>query len=71
MQGFAPLLEHHAIGHFLGQRVLKDILDLRKRRLFVEKLFALQRCQQSIQLLFRLGDNLSEKAQRKLVSNDG
>ena len=38
-EGFASLLQHGAIGHFLGQRMLKEVLDFGKRGLLVQKLF--------------------------------
>ncbi len=39
---FALLVEYRAIRYVLGQRVLEEILHLGKRRLFIQKLFALQ-----------------------------
>ena len=70
VQGFAPLLQHRAVGHFLRQRMLEDVLDFGKRGLFVEKLFALEGGEQAIQFVFRLGDDLADQAQRELPAND-
>ena len=64
-------MQHRAVGDFLGQGVLEDILDLRKRRLLVEKLFALEGGEEAIEFLFGLGDDLAEQAQRELAPNDG
>ena len=41
MDGFASLLQDRPVGHFLRQGMFEDILDLRKGRLLVEKLFPL------------------------------
>ena len=50
--------------------MLEDVLDFGKRRLFVEKLFALERGEQAIQFLFGLGDDLADQTQRELAPND-
>ena len=60
-------MEHSAVGHFLRQRMLKDVFHLRKRGLFVEKLFALERGKQPVQFVFWLSDNLAEQAQREFT----
>ena len=65
----ALLLQYRAVGHVLGQRMLKDVLDLGKRGLLVEKLFALQRRQQAIRVVFGLGDDLGTRLRGKLPAN--
>jgi hypothetical protein len=45
-------LEHRAVGHLLGQGVLKDILGLGQGRLLVEKLFALEGGEEVVERLF-------------------
>jgi len=42
MEFLAAVVEHRAVGHFLREGVLKEILHLRQCGLFVEELFALQ-----------------------------
>ena len=61
VQGFPLLLQHRAVGHLLRQRMLEDVLDLGKRRLFVEKLFALERGEEAIEFFFRLRDDVAEQ----------
>src|SRR5262245_45334620 len=51
VQEFASFLEHRAIRHVLGQGMLKEVLHFRKRRLFVEKLFALERSKEAVQFI--------------------
>jgi hypothetical protein len=70
MDGFASLLQDRPVGHFLRQGMFEAILDLRKGRLLVEKFFALERGQQPIEVVFRLGNDLTHYAQRKLPANN-
>ena len=63
--------QHRAVSHFLRQRMLEQVLHFRKRGLFVEKLFALERGEQAVECLFGLGDHLAHQAQRELPPNDG
>src|SRR5262249_41190157 len=51
--------------------MLKDVLHVRQRRLFVHKLLVLQRRQYAIQLLLGSGDDLAHQAERKLPPHDG
>ena len=51
--------------------MLEDVLGFGKRRLFVEKFFALERGEEAIEFVFRLGNDLAEKTQRELPPNDG
>ena len=69
MQSFASLLQHRAIGHFLRQGMLEDVLDFWKRGLFVEKLFALEGGKEAIQFVFWLGDHLAEQTHRELATD--
>jgi hypothetical protein len=50
--------------------MLEEVLHLRKRGLFVEKLLALERGKQAIQFLFGLGDDLLDQAYGELPTND-
>ena len=51
--------------------MLEEVLDLRKGRLFVEKLFALERGEEAIEFFFRLSNDLLNETQRELSPNDG
>ncbi len=70
MQDLASLLQHRAVGDFLGQRMLENVLDFGKRGLFVEKLFALERGEQAVQVGFGLSDDLADQTHGKLATND-
>ena len=50
--------------------MLEDVLDFGKRRLLVEKLFALKRGKEAIQFVFGLGDNLAHQTHRELATDD-
>jgi hypothetical protein len=54
MQGFASFVQHRAVSDLLGEGVLKKIFHLGERRLLVEKLLALERGEETIQLILRL-----------------
>jgi tRNA A37 N6-isopentenylltransferase MiaA len=51
--------------------MFKMILHFGKRRLFVEKFFALEGGKKPVELSFGLGENPANQAQRKLPPNDG
>ena len=69
MQHLTPLYQQEAIGYFLGERMFKGVLWLRKRRLLVDKLCGLQARQESVQLLFGLLHYLLEQAPGELFAN--
>src|SRR5262249_17131142 len=49
--------------------MLEEILALGKRRLFIEKLFALEKGKEAVQFLFRLGDDLTDQAHKELAAD--
>ena len=61
-------LQQGAVGHFLGQRVLGDVIDVGQRGLFVNEFLGLQRRQGPEQAVFVLVDDLAHQTQRKLAT---
>ena len=49
--------------------MLENVLDFRKRGLFVEKFFALQGGKEAIQFVFGLGDDLADQTHRELPAD--
>ncbi len=63
-------MQHRAIRHVLGQRVLEDVFHLGKRRLFIQKLFALEGYQNPVQGVFGQGDHSLDQPQGKRPADD-
>ena len=63
-------MQHRAVGHFLRQGMLENVLHFGERGLLVEKLFALERRKQAIEFFFGLSDNLADETQRELPADD-
>jgi hypothetical protein len=61
VQSFALLVQHRAVRHLLRQDMLEDVFHLGKGRLLVEKLLALERRQQPVEVGFRLENDLRIK----------
>jgi hypothetical protein len=62
MQCFAPLLQHTAIGNFLGQGVLEGVFEVGEQTLLVQELPGLQRTKMLVQqLLGKLDDRLQQR----------
>jgi hypothetical protein len=68
MQHLTPLDQQRVISDFLRERVLKRILYLRKRRLFVNELCRMEMGQHPVQFHLLRVCNLLEETERELFT---
>jgi len=71
MQHFTPFEQHRVVRNFLRQHVLEDVLYFWESRLFVEKLFVLERREEAIKLVFSLLNDVTDESQWEFSPNYG
>jgi hypothetical protein len=65
VEDFATFYQQRVVRHFLGQSVLEKVDDVKNRRLCIEKLFVLKGGKDSVELVFRLRDDMPHQVKRK------